>query len=321
MKFAHWYFLLLIPPVIWLFYGRQTKSTLMYSSVAALKKMGLKKTYKHHIGGGLLTLGLCLLIIALARPQMAKGLLPRQGEGIDIAMVLDVSKSMESVDLTPNRLEVAKTTIEAFVEGRGEDRVGLVVFAGSAYTRVPLTLDHQVLNQSLALISSESVTEEGTAIGMALSVGMNRLKKSEAPSKVMILVTDGDNNAGAIDPNTAAELAADLGIRVYTIGVGTDETILPYSYFGQIRYQTVEGGLNEPLLEAIAQKTGGRYYRAKESSAFEAIFEEIDALEKTSYDQDAYQQYEELAFPLMKIGLLAMVMGLFFSRYRYIQIP
>ena len=283
--------------------------------------MGLKGSWKQHIGKGLTAIGLCLLVVALARPQIQQGILPSTGQGIDIAMVLDVSGSMNSVDLEPSRLEVARKTIEAFIEERVEDRIGLVVFAGSAYTRVPLTLDHDVIRQSLDLVSSDSVSEEGTAIGMALSVGMNRLKKSEAPSKVMILVTDGDNNAGAIDPMTAAGLSRDLGVKVYTIGVGTDQTIMPYDYFGQTRYQTSQGGLNEMLLQDIADMTGGRYYRAKDAEAFESIFSQIDLLEKSDYDREDYRKYDELAFSLMKIGLFFLVAVIYFSKHRYVEIP
>ncbi len=284
----------------------------------------MTRTIKHRIGDVLLTIGLCVLIVAMARPpQLPSNIMPMKGEGIDIAMVLDVSGSMESVDFEPNRLEVARKTIKDFIDGRYDDRIGFIVFAGTAYTRIPLTLDHEVVRQSLLEVGTESVSEEGTAIGMAISVGVNRLKKSQAESKIMILVTDGDNNAGgAINPETASDLARELDIKIYTIGVGTDETILPYNYFGQIRYQTVDSGLNEPLLKSIAETTDGRYYRATDGGeSLDEIFKEIDDLERTDFDREEFRLYDELAFDLIKIGLGVLLLGFFFKRYYYIQIP
>jgi Ca-activated chloride channel family protein len=259
--------------------------------------------------------------VALSRPRLTNQPDTIQEKGIDIAMILDVSGSMESVDFEPNRLEVAKATIEDFVEDRPSDRLALVIFAGTAYTRIPLTLDHNIVKQSLEEITTESVIDKGTAIGMSISVGLNRLKKSDSLSKIMILVTDGENNAGAINPITASDLAKELGIKIYTIGVGTDETIFPVDFFGQTKYQRYEGGLDEELLQDIANKTGGKYYRAKDPKAMSKIFSDINQLEKTKFHRDDFIQYKELAFNLIKIALILLLLGIFLDRYYYIQIP
>ena len=315
------YFLLLIPVVLLPFFIRRHKTALDYSNVNHLKKAGLKKTYGHIYGKILIAISLCLFVIALARPQLPADLLPDTSKGIDIAMVLDVSGSMESVDFTPNRLEVARDTIESFVKERYDDRIGFIIFGGSSYTRVPLTMDHDVILSSLEEVTTDSVSEEGTAIGMAVSVGINRLKNSDGKSKIMILVTDGDNNAGAINPDTASQLAKELGIKIYTIGVGTDQTIMPYEYFGTTQYQTMDSGLDEALLTKIADVTGGQYFRATDASSLQSIFSAIDQLEKTDMDRDTFMTYDEWAFAFIKLGLIFLVVGLGLDRYMYLQIP
>lgn len=321
MRFEAPYYLLLIPLVLLPFLIRRHKTALDYSNVNHLKKAGLKKTYGHIYGKILIAISLCLFVIALARPQLPADLLPDTSKGIDIAMVLDVSGSMESVDFTPNRLEVARDTIESFVKERYDDRIGFIIFGGSSYTRVPLTMDHDVILSSLEEVTTDSVSEEGTAIGMAVSVGINRLKKSDGKSKIMILVTDGDNNAGAINPDTASQLAKELGIKIYTIGVGTDQTIMPYDYFGTTQYQTMDSGLDETLLINIADVTGGQYFRATDASSLQAIFDVIDQLEKTDMDRDTFMTYDEWAFAFIKLGLIFLVVGLGLDRYMYLQIP
>lgn len=321
LMFAYWYFLLLIPIVLYFFLKKRKRSSLKFSNVNLLKGRGNKKAYRYKIGRYLIMLGCIAMVIALARPRIPKSMSPFTEKGIDITMLLDVSGSMESVDFQPNRLEVAKTTIDDFLKGRIEDRIALVVFAGNAYTRIPLTLDHEMVSNSIKDVDVDAVREEGTAIGMAISVGMNRLKKSDSTSKIMILVTDGDNNVGAIDPMTASKLADDLGIKIYTIGVGSDQTILPVDYFGVTKYKPVKGGLNEELLQDIADSTGGAYYRAKDSKALSEIFKEINQLEKTDFEHDRFREYIELAYLIMKIGLILIALGLFLDRYYYIQIP
>ena len=227
MRFANWWFLLLIPVAIFLFWALRKKQGLKFSSVKLLRSAGAAKTFRNKIGKILVLCGVILALTALARPQTTEKIDFIHQQGIDIAMILDVSGSMQSVDFKPNRLEIARNTIDEFISERTNDRISLIIFAGEAYTRMPLTLDHNVVRESLASVTTESVNQDGTAIGMAISVGLNRLKKSDAQSKIMILATDGDNNAGAIDPLTASNLAKDLGIRIYAIGIGSDKLILP----------------------------------------------------------------------------------------------
>jgi Ca-activated chloride channel family protein len=322
MRFANGWFLLLIPAAIYLFWFMRKKRGLPFSSVKLLQRAGRTGTMKHRIGKLLVLCGVVLFLTALARPQTAERLDFIRQQGIDIVMLLDVSGSMQSVDFEPNRLEVARETIDAFIAERTSDRISLVIFAGEAYTRVPLTLDHNVVRESLADVRTESVSQDGTAIGMAISVGLNRLKKSDAASKVMILVTDGDNNAGAIDPVTASNLARDLGIRIYTIGIGSDTLILPVKTpLGQTMYRQFEGGFDEALLQQIAETTGGQYYRAMDSAALEHIFQTINELEKTQFDDDHYREYYELAYPLMMAALVLLTAGIVLDKYCFVQIP
>lgn len=321
IRFASWYFLLFIPLPPVLFFVLKKKAALHFSSIKMLQASGMKKSIRYLSGKFLICLSMILLITALARPQRLDEEAPVSGQGIDIAMVLDVSGSMQSVDFEPNRLSVAVDTIDNFVSNRPQDRIAFIIFAGTAYTKIPLTLDHALIRQSLHEVNADSVNEDGTAIGMAISVGLNRLKKSNAASRIMVLVTDGDNNAGAINPTTASELARDMGVKIYTIGVGTDQTIIPVNVFGQIRYQQTEGGLNEELLQNIAQTTGGQYYRAKDADALNRIFDNINQLEKSEFDRDHIRQYTELAFDLIKVALILMVLGIFLDRYYFVQIP
>lgn len=321
LRLASWYYLLLIPVIVYLLLIRKRKSALKFSSVKILEHGGMKKTIKHKIGKLVTAAGLILLVIALARPQLMESNAPVQESGIDIAVVLDVSGSMQSVDFEPSRLAVALDTIDNFIRQRPQDRISFVIFAGTAYTRIPLTLDHNIIRESLKEVSTDSVNEDGTAIGMAISVGLNRLKKSDASSKVILLVTDGDNNAGAISPEAATDLAKETGVKIYTIGVGSDKTIIPVKVFGQTRYQQAEGGLNEELLKYIADTTGGQYYRARDPKALTAVFDNINQLEKTEFEQDYFKQYTELAFLFIKMGLLLLLAGIFLDRCYFVQIP
>jgi len=321
MTLPNWYYLLFIPLIIYLFFKREKKSALKFSSVKLLKSYGYKNTIKHKIGRYIILTSLILLVIAMARPQLPAANYPIAKQGIDIAIALDVSGSMQSVDFNPNRLEVARKTIEDFVNERPNDRISLIVFAGTAYTRVPLTLDHNVVRESLENISFDSVNEDGTAIGMAISVGLNRLKKSNSPSKVIILVTDGSNNAGSINPEMASELAKNYGIKIYAIGVGSDKTLIPYEVFGRTTYRQIDDGLNEELLNKIAEMTNGKYYRAKDPGALSKVFEDINQLEKTEFEEDDFKQYIELAYFLIVIALALLVIGIFFDRYHFIRIP
>ena len=321
MRFANWPYLLLIPVLLYLFLRKRKKAALDFSNISVIRAAGLKETIKGKIGRYIILAGLILFCLALARPQLLDQSLSLKREGIDIALVLDVSGSMRSVDFEPSRLEAARETMDKFIRERSQDRISLVIFAGTAYTRIPLTLDHNILRASLQEVDVTSVNQDGTAIGMGISVALNRLKKSEAESKVVVLVTDGVNNAGSIDPLTAARLASEMGVRIYTIGVGTDETIMPVYIMGQKRYQRYAGGLDEELLQEIAETTGGKYYRARDPEALDKIFKEINRLEKTRFERDNFQQYRELAYPLILAGLFLILIGLFLDRYYFIRIP
>ena len=321
IQFANWYLLLLIPVVVLLFVIKGKKRGLGFSSVKLLMSAGRRKTIKHKIGKALVCAGLVLAVVALARPQTTEETAFFRQRGIDIAMILDVSGTMQSVDFEPTRLEAARKTIDDFISGRAGDRISLIIFAGTAFTRIPLTLDHDVVRGSLAGVSSESVNQDGTAIGTAISVGLNRLKKSDAASRIMILVTDGDNNAGEIDPMTASRLAEELGIKIYTIGIGTDKLIFPVETFGFTEYREYPGGFDEGLLMQIAEATGGRYFRAADPRALEQVFDTIDQLEKTEFEDDGFREYNELAFPFILAALTLLLAGIFFDRYYFVQVP
>jgi len=325
IRFANWQFLVLIPILIlyllWVF-KKKRKQGLKFSSVKLLHNADNKKIIKHLIGKFLVLLAIILSITAMARPQTTMGTDYLQKLGIDIAMILDISGSMQSVDFNPNRLEAARKTVDEFIAQRSSDRISLIVFAGAAYTRIPLTLDHNIVRESLAQVTTESINTDGTAIGMAISVGLNRLKKSDGLSRVIILLTDGDNNAGEIDPVTASKLAQELGIRIYAIGVGSDVSIFPVrDMFGQTHLRRVPGGFNEELLKQISDNTGGQYFRANDPEALSQIFETINKLEKTEFIDDNFREYNELAFLLIKVALFALMAGIFIDKYYFVQIP
>jgi len=252
-------------------------------------------------------LALGLAIIALARPQRADVRVKRNVEGIDIMLALDVSDSMLIEDMKPeNRLESAKKTIRDFVDGRVSDRIGLVVFSGESYTRVPLTLDYPILQDSLAKVKTSRNIKMGTAIGVALANAVARLKDSTAKTRTVILLTDGENNSGTIDPETALVIAKGYGIRIYTIGVGRDgQAQLPI--IRQIRpgktvksYQPIHSKVNVKLLKRLALQTGGKFYRAINSNALKEVFSDINELEKTKIEVNQYTRYAELFPPYLE---------------------
>jgi Ca-activated chloride channel family protein len=261
---------------------------------------------------------LTLLVVSLARPRSASEGENVTTEGIDIVLVIDVSGSMLAEDFTPNRIESAKRVALEFIKGRPEDRIGLVVFAGESFTQCPLTLDHDVLSGLLADIRS-GLIEDGTAIGMGLATGVSRLKESQAKSRVIILLTDGVNNRGSIDPRTAAGIAETFGIRVYTVGVGTMGSA-PYPVqtpFGT-RYQNVPVEIDEELLRSIAEKTDGKYFRATDDQALQGVYDEIDRLEKSRIEVTAFRRYREefydAAFLAGGFMLAELLLGLTFFR-------
>ncbi len=248
---------------------------------------------------------LCIgfIIIALARPQTKSSSQDVSVEGIDIAMALDISGSMLAEDFKPNRLEAAKKLTQKFIESRPNDRMGLVVFSGEAFTQCPLTTDHAVLLNLFQSIKMGMI-DDGTALGDGLATAVNRLRYSIAKSKVIILLTDGINNAGSIDPRTAAEIANMYKIRIYTIGVGTlGKAPYPFQTPFGTQYQTIDVQIDEGLLKGIANSTGGEYYRATNNKALEEIFNKIDKLEKSKITVSEYSRKSEKYFLLLLIAL------------------
>ncbi|MBC8422888.1 VWA domain-containing protein [bacterium] len=257
---------------------------------------------------------LLLLVVALARPRDVHSLREIEGEGIDIVVALDISGSMRALDFQPdNRLAVAKSIIRDFVLGRGEDRIGLVVFASRAFTQCPLTLDRSILTGFLDEVQI-GLIEDGTAIGLGLATAVNRLRHSEATSRTVILLTDGSNNVPTLEPETAAELARTLGVRVYTVGVGK-KGMVPYpdERFQGRRTRMVEMPLDEALLQEIARVTGGSYFRAEDAEALAQIFATIDELETSRYRTTVTTWYEErmawFASPALLLLLLDALLG------------
>ena len=246
-------------------------------------------------------LGLILVVVALARPQKTDEKVNRNVEGIDIMVALDISHSMLIEDMKPNnRLESAKKTIEEFIEKRISDRIGMVVFSGESYTRVPLTLDYTLLKKNLKQVQTSNNIKMGTAIGVALGNAVSRLNESTAKSRVVILLTDGENNTGLIDPQTALKIAKGYGVRIYTIGVGRDGQAQLPIYSTDIlgrkvkRYQPIHSKVNEPLLKQLADETGGKFYRAGNTQKLGNVFSDIDNLEKTKIEESKYTRYTEM---------------------------
>lgn len=298
--------LLLIPMLVVWYIRRQREATsdLRYSALSAFD--GVKPTLRErlrHLPAVLRMLLVAALIIALARPQTTSQGENIYTEGIDIALLLDISGSMLAEDFQPNRIEAAKAVAQQFIDGRANDRIGLVIFAGQSFTQCPMTLDYRVLKGLLRQVKPGMV-EDGTAIGMAIAQGVNRLKDSKAKSRVMILLTDGVNNRGEIDPLTAAQIAQSFGIRTYTVGVGTvGEAPYPVQTPFGIRYQNIPVDVDEKTLSTIAELTGGKYFRARNTRALKEIYAEIDALEKTRIEVKAYRSYTEQFFPWAWLGL------------------
>lgn len=317
-KFASPYFLLLIPIITYLFFRKQKVKEIKIPGIKPLKEFRLKSK-KYLIGKILILFSLILMCIALARPQIISENKIIKKEGIDIVVALDLSQSMLQRDFKPNRLETAKKLLEEFIDKRINDRISLVVFGGDAYTKVPLTFDHNVVKDITSKLTTDDITSNNrTAIGMGLGVSLNRLKDSEAKSKVIILMTDGENNSGEMSPMGASEIAKELGIKIYTIGIGAREIQIRVP-FGHTTVKNTE--LDENLLKNIASTTGGEYFRAGSEKEFQEIFNRIDSLEKTKIDGRSYYEKDELYENILKIALLLLVIGAFFEYKKYIKIP
>lgn len=306
--------LLLVPAMVgwYMWRSRKDRADLRYSHTSHLTALPVTLRQRLvHAPMVLRCLAMAVFIVALARPQSTSSWQDVTSEGIDIVISMDISGSMLAEDFKPNRLEASKKVAMNFIEQRPNDRIGLVVFAGESFTQCPLTTDHSVIQNLFGEVKN-GMLEDGTAIGMGLANGVKRLKDSEAISKVVILLTDGENNAGSIAPLTAAEIAKEFGIRVYTIGVGTIGTA-PFpmtNMFGQRVYQDVEVRINEDLLTEVAEMTGGRYFRATDNESLRKVYEEIDQLEKSKIDVTEYRKRKEEFLPLALLGLLLLSLEL-----------
>lgn len=317
MTFAHPWVLLLLPLVplaAWLRGKQGQQSAVLYSSVQLVR--GITGLTRSHAGAILLRLrwlALLLFIVALAQPRIGLGEAKIKASGIDIVVAIDLSGSMAAEDFElnrqrVNRLVIAKDVLGKFIERRANDRIGLVAFAGRAYIASPLTLDHDFLRQNLDRLDLGSI-EDGTAIGSGLTAGLNRLRDLKSKSKIVILMTDGQNNAGKVPPLTAAEAAQAMTVKVYTIGVGTRGTA-PFpqtDVFGRRRYIQTPVDIDEDTLKKISEKTGGKYFRADNTDALRSIYAEIDRLEKTEIEVKKFQRYDEL-FPWFILPGLALVL-------------
>ncbi|MDY4845751.1 MAG: VWA domain-containing protein [Parabacteroides sp.] len=306
--------LLLIPLIGWYIYKlskSQASMQVSSSEVFQLPEARSWKIYLRHVPFLLRMVLIALLIVVLARPQSTNSWQNSSTEGIDIMLAMDISSSMLAQDLKPNRLEAAKDVAASFINGRQNDNIGLVVFAAESFTQCPLTTDHTVLLNLFKDIQP-GIIQDGTSIGLGLANAVSRIKDSQAKSKVIILLTDGVNNAGEIAPVTASEIAKTFGVRVYTIGVGTQgEAPYPFQTAFGIQYQNVPVEIDEPTLKQIAATTGGQYFRATDNASLKAIYEEIDQMEKTkisvqeySKKQEEYMQWALLVLLLLLVEVL-----------------
>lgn len=312
------FLLLLIPVVIfWLWRGREKHhATFRLPDTTGIETKSFSnwKVRSYPLKNVLKVLALTSIILALARPQSALSESEVTTEGIDIVLSLDISGSMLARDFLPDRLEAAKEIAISFIDERPNDRIGLVVFSGESFTQCPITTDHKVLKNLFKSVKS-GIIEDGTAIGMGLATSVNRLTESEAKSKVIILMTDGVNNTGYVDPITAIELAKSEGIRVYTIGIGT-RGMAPYpvrDVFGRTVYQDMQVEIDEELLVKISAETGGNYWRATNENKLKEIFTEIDKLEKSKVSVSSFERKKEHFYLFAWIALAALALEIMLS--------
>ena len=318
-------YLLIILPLMLVWYwfrGRKKEPSINYSSIRIFKSVTPNwKERLRHLPFILRCLAVGILIIALARPQSFSSGENIFTEGIDIAMVLDISGSMLAEDFRPNRLEAAKNVIDEFVQGRSTDRIGLVIFSREAFTQCPLTIDYSVLRNLLNEIKSGMI-DDGTAIGNAIANGVNRLKDSDSKSKIIILLTDGINNAGEVNPVSAAQIAKTFGIRIYTIGVGTrGEAPYPVQTPFGLKYQMVPVEIDEAILKEISSSTNGQYFRATNNKTLSQIYSEIDKMEKTRIEVTSYRNAKELYYSWLLGGLALLIFEIGISRTLLRRLP
>ena len=292
-----WLLLLLPLMLLWYwFWNKKSQANVTFSTTIAFKKTKSWSDALYHLLFVLRMIAIALIVVALARPQThSENAKTKITDGIDIVMAIDVSASMLSQDLKPNRFEALKKVASQFVKDRPNDRIGLVIYAGESYTKTPVTTDKSIILNALSEITYGQI-EDGTAIGMGSATAVNRLKESKAKSRVIILLTDGVNNTGFIDPQTAAELAAEYGIKVYTVGIGTNGMALsPYALNadGSIIYRMQQVDIDEPLMKKIAQVTKGRYFRATNNQKLQQIYDEINQMETTKREEFKYTEVDE----------------------------
>jgi len=323
--------LILVPIVVglcWFFYSRRQTSSFRFSSLSLMNQLpGSWKVRWSFLPSLLRVLSLSLLLVALAGPQKVLSQSQLTSEGIDIVLALDVSGSMSAEDYIVDgqrisRLEIIRRTVESFIKKRQDDRLGLIVFGSQAYTVCPLTMDHQWLLENLHQIRI-GVIEDATAIGSGIATSLLRLKDSKAKSRVIVLLTDGVNNSGKIEPLAAAKMAQALGVKVYTIGAGTTG-IVPFPVideFGNKHYEEAQFDLDEDTLKKIADMTGGQYFRAADTSSLENIYAQIDRLEKTKIQQKGYKQYEPLFWCFVDAALALLALELILTNTLFLKLP
>ena len=300
--------LVLIPVMAYFFYNtsNKRKSFMKFSSITDFKPS--LKSKLHPFLDIMRLISIFFIILSIARPQeVSNSIRSKSSSGIDIVIAVDISSSMLARDLKPNRLDALKNVASEFVKGRLNDRIGIVIYAGESYTKTPVTSDEKLILSSLQDIVFDGVIQDGTAIGMGLATSVNRLKDSKAKSKVIILFTDGVNNTGVIDPETASDLALNYGIKTYTIGLGTNGNALApvaLNRDGSFRFGMTKVEIDEELLMEIAEKTGGLYFRATDNKSLESIYKEIDKLEKTEIEEIRYSEKDEKYRFLIILALL-----------------
>lgn len=308
-----WLFLLLPLPILWKFWNTQNKrNTLKVSSLEGVKNINTLLTQINPLLFGVRILALAALILALARPQTVEtSSSAKKNRGIDIVMAIDVSASMLAKDLKPNRIEALKKVATSFVSERVNDRIGIVVYAAESYTRTPITSDKNIVQDAIRSIRYNNVLQDGTGIGMGLATSINRLKESKAKSRIIILLTDGVNNSGFLEPDAAAELAKEYGIKVYTIGIGTNGYAdFPYAIDqqGNFLFKTMPVEIDEQLMKSIAKTTSGKYFRATDNKKLKEIYDEINQLETTEIKEKKYFRYHEKYRPFVLLaGLLFLI--------------
>ncbi len=319
------FWLLLVIPVLLLWFFLKRKQQTPTLKISSLQGFKTSKNWLAKLRPLLFIMrlvALALIIVAMARPRTVdESTRIKTTKGIDIVIAIDVSASMLARDLKPNRLEALKNVASRFIQARPNDRLGLVEYAGESYTKTPLTSDKNIVLSSLKSIKYNTTIEGGTAIGMGLATSVNRLKDSRAKGKVIILLTDGVNNSGFIDPKIASELAVEFGIKVYTIGLGSNGMALsPIGILpnGQFQYGNVQVEIDEDLLKQIAETTGGKYFRATSNTKLAQIYEEINKLEKTEIEETKFKSYDELFRPLVlfAFGLLLFELLLRYTLFR-----